>query len=661
MPPQIDQLQAKIQQKILQATFLKNMACLQLNMPSVHEYFKNYQPQKAQLAFDADNNVNLIANDCFVYEGDPKTLSVEQVGKFLKNPPCFEFEIPVRDNENYKYKHEKVINELYQKRRELLGLNSPFYMEENGQINFIAVMGIGLGYHVEELFSLFSIRSIFIFEPEPDVFYAALHCIDISEWFKCCIQLGGELTLKIGGGESEFVNEISHYFKREGFFNLPQMYLYRHYISDKTTDAFKLISELEYRYKSGWGFCEDEIIGISHTLSNISDNKAATLLDNAKLHKKELPVFIIGNGPSLDNNLAYIKENQNNVIIISSGTSLKPLLNYGIIPDMHVEQERPKSIYHWVKQIGHQDILKQIPLLCLNTVYPGILALFKRPYIMLKAGDAGTSFIHEHISAKYSELYFCNPTVTNASTAGALAMGFENLYLFGLDYGFKSEDSHHAQGSIYQDIKGFKMKGHFKVPGNFGGEVYTTRVFDSSRGVLEMLLEQNPNVKCINASDGAAIKLTSPERTYNFPKFSPIKNKKQTIESYLTNCFNNSYSFKHDLYAEFSNVIPDFESYITLLIQTISRVKTKNELTNAFTVQFKFITEYGNDKNKLLFHRFFIGSINYLQAGIMNNVARYKNQQEQQDYIQFCIVKMQQHLLFLLQDVTEHYNKEARA
>ena len=432
-------------------------------------------------------------------------------------------------------------------------------------------------------------------------------------------------------------------------------------MSNKTTDAFKLISELEYRYKSGWGFCEDEIIGISHTLANISDNKAAILLEKAKKYKKEQPVFIIGNGPSLDNDLAYIKANQENVIIISSGTSLKPLLNYGITPDIHVEQERPKSIYQWVKKIGYEELLKEIPLLCLNTVYPGILNLFKQPYVMLKAGDAGTSFIHDFVSDKYLELFFCNPTVTNASTSGAVAMGFKEMYLFGLDYGFKSEKEHHAKGSIYQDIENFTMTGDFKVPANFGGELFTRRVFDSSRGVLEMLLEQNPTVKCFNASDGAAIKLTTPMRSQNFPKFKSIKNKKKIVESYLQSCFDDSYSFEHDIYNEFSSALPYFSSYVSFLIETLNSVKTKNELTNAFSIQFKFVMQFESDRNKMLFHRFFIGTLNFLQASIMNNVFRYKDEQEQKDFIQYCISEIKEHLLFLLSDVSEHYNKPARA
>jgi len=661
MTAPLDALQVKIQTQLLQATFLKNMMFLKQHMPAIYEYYQNYTPKKIQLAIDNKGAINLATNNQFVYPDDPKQESLKQVDAFLQKPPSFDFEITMTDEKTHQYEHEKVLNRIFTKRFEDLSKFAPYALASGEQINFIAFMGSGLGHHIEQLFTQYAVRSMFIFEPEPDVFFATLHSVEIDRWFETCKALGGELTLKIGGGEDVFVNDVYQYFKREGYFNLPQMYLYRHYKSDKTNDAFKRINDLAYRYKSGWGFCEDEIIGISHTLSNISDNNAATLLAHIKPCKKNFPVFIIGNGPSLDENLQYIKENQDNVVLISSGTSLKPLLNYGITPDIHVEQERPQGIYQWVKKIGYEEQLKTIPLICLNTVYPGILALFKRPYVMLKAGDAGTSFIHEYVSDKYSELFFCNPTVTNASSAGAIAMGFNKLYLFGLDYGFKSEQEHHAKGSIYQDIQDFTMSGDFKVPGNFGGEVHTMRVFDSSRGVLEMLLENNPKVKCVNASDGAAIKLTTPSRFDALPKFKKIKNKKVVVEDYLTRSFDNSYSIKHDLYAEFSAVLPHFTQYIDFLIKQLATVTTKNELTDAFAIQFKFMNQHENERSRKLFHRFFSGSLNYLQAGIMNNVARYANKQKQQDYIQYCINEMQQHLLFLLDDVSEHYNKAARA
>ena len=660
MAIQLDPLQLKIQTQLLHATFLKNMAFLKQNLPAIYQFYQGYTPNNIQLAVDDNGFINLAVNNAFLYPEDPKAMSLQQVKTFLQNPPSLDFEIePVEDGKST-YQHEKVISGLVHKRKEELNGHSAYSLKPGDQINFIAFVGSGLGHHIEQLIEQYSVRSLFLYEPEPDVFFATLHNIDLGEWFATCQRLGGELTLKIGGTEEEFVNEIYAYFKREGFFNLVQMYLYRHYMSDTTSGAFKRINELAYRYKAGWGFCEDEIIGISHTLTNISKNKAHILLNDVK-NNKDHPVFIIGNGPSLNDNLEYIKQNQNNAIIISSGTSLKPLLDNGITPDLHVEQERPKYIYQWVKKIGHEALLKQIPLLCLNTVYPGILSLFKQPYVVMKSGDAGTTFINEYVSDKYHQLFFCNPTVTNASTASAVAMGFKKLYLFGLDYGFKSKEEHHAKGSAYDDVKTFQLQNELKVADNKGGYINTTRIFDFSRGVLEMLLGANKQVDCINISDGAKIEHASYSDHLQLPKLKEIKDKQKLVEQYLTNSFNDNYVISHDLSAEFQNILPDFQAYISAICDSFNEVVNKNQLTEIFSLQYKFVNDFEGDRSRKLFHKIFSGSLNYLQASIMDNVSRYRDKAAQEAYISFCIHEMKSHLLFLLSDLSEHFDKDARA
>ena len=661
MTIQLDPLQLKLQTQLLHATFLKNMAFLKQNMPTIFQYYQGYKPKKVHLAIDNNGSVNLSVNDAFVYQEDPKQSSINQVSNFLKKPLSLDFDVSVSETDNYTYQHQKVINELFKKRKSELKGPSPYILKPGEQINFIAFMGSGLGHHIEELSNQYSIRSMCIFEPEPDMFFATLHSVDISLWFASCKRLGGEFILKVGGVEEEFINDIYSFFKREGFFNLVQMYLYRHYMSNTTTGAFKKINELAYRYKAGWGFCEDEIIGISHTLTNISGNKAYILLDEVKKINNNPPVFIIGNGPSLSEHIDYIKKNQSNVIVISSGTALKPLLDNGIQPDIHVEQERPKSIYQWVKKVGHEAVLKETPLICLNTVYPGILSLFKQPYVAMKSADAGTSFIHNYISDKYKNLLFCNPTVTNASTSTAIAMGFNKLYLFGLDYGFKSKDKHHAKGSAYDDVKSFTLNNELKVSDNFGGEINTTRIFDFSRGVLEMLLGKNQQVQCINLSNGAKINHTEYFKPEQLPQFKIINNKKKLVDKYLSNSFNNDYLISHNLLEEFQTTYPIFKHYIFMLCNCLDDVTNKNQLTEAFSLQYKFVNDIEEKIEKKLFHQFFSGSLNYLQASIMENVARYSEQAKQNAYIAYCIDEMQQHLLFLLSDLSENFNKDARA
>ena len=659
-----DPIMLKIQTQLLKATFLNNMAILKKIMPEIYNYYLNYTPNNAQLTFDDSGRVNMMAAGQLVYQGDPKVESQAQVEAFLKKPPRFDFEVAAVESDDFIYDHEKVIHKIFNKKRELLKNKKTAKLEKKGQINFLTIMGSGLGYHLEYLFEQFSIRSAFIYEPEPDCFFATLHCIDILPLFEHCQLHGGDLTFKIGGGVESYVNEISTSLKNQGNFNIAKMYLYRHYFSDKTTQAFKLINELAYRYRSGWGFCEDEIIGISHTLTNISKNKYPTILQTAKSHKKDQPVFVIGNGPSLDNSFEYLKKNQHSAVIISCGTALKPLLDNGITPDLHIEQERPAMIYDWIKKVGHEEKLKTIDLICLNTVYPEILHCFKQAHVILKPGDAGTAFIQNMLSDKYAEIYYTNPTVTNAGTAAAISMGFKNLYLFGLDYGFKDEKHHHSKESLwYKDNEGLKeadIKGHFTVAGNFGGKVSTTRVFDASRGVLELLLQENDDVICVNSSDGALISFAIPCLIRDLPALKTIAFKNKFVTDFLLLSFTNKDYENRDLGCEFKALMPKFKEYFDTLESILLDVKSSHELVNAFSKQYQFVYDIENDNDKKLFHRFMGGSLNYLQTSIMQNVLSFADKSQQEEYIKFCTHAMNTHFEWLYHDINANFDQPAK-
>lgn len=651
-----------IQSKVLSATFSHNMAVLKTEMPDIYNFYKNYIPKNTLLIFDANNHVNLMANGELVYKGNPLLESNKQVEKFIEDPNHIRYQIDL-DGASY-FEHEKVLHKIINKRESRPGKMPQYTLSENEQIDFIAFMGAGLGYHLESLFAKIPIRSALIYEPDPDCFYATLHNIDIAKLLGDCQKNGGNLTLKIGGGSAGFVNEISSIFSEHGYFNIAHMYLYRHYLSERTTDAFNMVRELAYRYVSSWGFFEDETISLTHTLSNISTYKYPAILTTAKENNRQQPVFIIGNGPSLDASYEYLKENRKNALFISCGTALKPLLDNDIVPDIHVEVERTTALFEWVDKVGHKDKLKEMYLICLNTVYPKILKLFKEAFIILKPRDAGTAFIQEFISDKYAEINNCNPTVSNAASASVVAMGFKNLYLFGVDYGFKSEEHHHSKDSVYftnrDELNITELEGAMKVKGNFGGDVYTTHHYDRSRLALEMLLEENPDVKCVNTSDGAKVQLTTPSKLADLPIFNKLQKKSDDIASILNESFDNKDYENTDLNHEFKILLPKFELLMKQLLEFNLNVKTRLDLVNSFSLQYNFVADINNNQVKKLFHRFIHGSLNYFQSNIMSNTYFYTDKKQQEDYIQFCLKIMNEHFWWLLDELKNNYNKPSK-
>ncbi|MCG6199797.1 6-hydroxymethylpterin diphosphokinase MptE-like protein [Psychromonas antarctica] len=663
MTAQVDPL-LDIQTKVLRATFINNMAVLKKYMPDVFKFYESYTPTRVKLTFDDKGHLNLVSNGNLIYQGDPKKLSDQQVAEFLEKPHNLTYH--VAQDGSYNFEHEKVLVNICERRQKEAGFNNTAIFPKNEQIDFIAFMGTGLGYHLQSLFVTNDIRYAFVYEPDPDCFYCTLHSVDIGDMIKKCFSRGGQLTLQIGGNANGFVNEISRIFKRQGYFNLSKMFLYRHYLSEQTNEAFQMVHDLAYRYAGGWGFCEDEVIGISHTLSNIGIHKFPIILASAKEKSKDQPVFIIGNGPSLDESFTYLKTNKKKAIFISCGSALKPLLDNGIVPDIHIEMERTASLYDWVIKAGKKEQLQKIDLICLNTVYPEVLKLFKQAHLILKPEDAGSLFIRDYISKKYPEIYYCNPTVSNAATSSVVALGFKNLYLFGVDYGFKSEDHHHSKDSLYfteqtnQDLDLGVIKGQLKVPGNFGGEVFATQTFDSSRMMLEMLLQANPDINCVNTSDGAMVELSTPCQINDLPDFKDFEDKSELVKRILLESFDNNDYSQTDLFEEFEKLLPKMQAYLNQLLDFSQNVRSRVELSEMFSAQYKFIEDCQQSKSKRLFSKFMRGSLNYLQANIMSNVYLYSEQTQQEEYIQFCLMTMNTHLKWSFEELKAHYNKPAK-
>lgn len=662
MTTQIDPL-LDIQTKVLRATFVNNMAVLKKYMPDVFNFYQNYTPTRVKLTFDGSGHLNLVSNGNLIYQDDPKKSSEQQVKAFIENPHNIVYHV-ARDG-NGAFEHENILLKIVEHREKEVGTQTKITFPKDEQIDFIAFMGTGLGYHLQSLFDEYDIRYAFVYEPDPDCFYCTLHCIDIGNMIKACFEKGGQLTLQVGGNSNGFVNEIAKIFKSKGYFNVAKMFLYRHYFSKETDDAFQQVHDIAHRYVGGWGFGEDEIISLTHTLTNISTYKFPSILQRAKEFKRDLPVFIVGNGPSLDESITYLKNNQNKGLIFSSGTALKPLLDNGIIPDFHIETERTALLFDWIDRVGHKDKLKEIDIIALNTVYPEVLKLFKQAYLLLKPSDTGSAFMEKFISQKYTQVMFCNPTVTNTASAAAIAMGFKNLYLFGVDYGFKSAVFHHSKDSLYfkenDELNlGAEIKEELEVTGNFEEKVFTTQIFDGSRMVLEMLLQENPDVNCINTSDGVRIQLTTPCRSADLPHFSDLNNKSILIEELLRDSFDNTMYQDTNLVAEFKKLLPKMNAYLKQLLLFSKGVKSRIDLTEAFSAQYKFLNDFEHDRIKMLLHRFLSGSLNYFQSNIMSNVYLYSDKQQQQEYIVFCLKMMRDHFEWLFEELKNNYDKPSK-
>lgn len=327
-------------------------------------------------------------------------------------------------------------------------------------------------------------HSLFIFEENIDLFRISCYFVHYPALFD---QVGPKALYL-------FVKEIidpkilRHYFaarKISSNFMLLELQMYQ---SQKLDAARELLNQEFLSNKRGWGSFEDEMIGIANSLKN---NQYKVLSYPKRINA---PVCVIGNGPSLDSLLPFIKKMQDRMIIFSCGTALKVLKNYGIQPDFQIEIER----IDYLKDVLCDAPLGDTTLLCGNMVNPSALALAKEGYIFLRGGSS-SSYMFES-----SVIECAAPFVGNAGAALAMQMGSEVL-LCGIDCGYIEGMSKHAQGSYYGDEGVDLPPNVHPVRANSNRAVYADSIFLLSRQNLETAIMLFKPKMVLNLGWGAFI------------------------------------------------------------------------------------------------------------------------------------------------------------
>lgn len=670
----MDVNQQELTKMMLQATLLANLALLQEQMPAIYETFKSYTPSDTGVAIDESGNANLFNNNNFVYQYDPREFASQQVAEFLEKPLYFKYQLNHQDDKELLFEHAALLKSIYNVRTAETDnkINNP---AEEKRLDFVCFLGGGLGYQIEELLKQKDVLNVFLFEPSKDTFYALLHCIELKPLFDKCTANGGQFSIRVSGGEDGVINEISKFLFNQGHFNISQILFFKHYDSPLIEKTINRVKEIGYRWSAGWGFFEDEIIGLSHTISNLK--AGFPVIKKSKFFKNKLensPVFIAANGPSLDSAIDFLKANQDNIIVVSCGTALKALLVNGIKPDIHIEMERVAYLLDWVEVVerteGIDTKLDELNIIALNTVYDGVLKRFKSAHLLSKVNDCGGRFI-DALDEKNQFVFpeHSNPTVSNTALAAVISLGFKQVYLTGTDFGFVSKDHHHSKHSIYFD-EDFKHKdtvekgiqGRMVVKGNFRDEVQTTPIFDSSKGNIELLLQDNLDVKVFNTTDGAFIRYTEPKRIEDIDALDSIDDKQNQISALLKRGASLEQLSTGNVELRIEK-IKNITKYALeqLLSYTSVYINTREELADIFNIQNKSLLtlKKGNEDDRVVYW-LIQGSFRYFQAYIMTSCYYYNDLNKRVEFMNACVEAFNNHIKGIYLEFIENYNKPAK-
>jgi hypothetical protein len=650
--------------------FEKNLACFEKYYPDIAESIANFKTREGfylHVSPSGHGNIFPKGSEVPLYTNDPLGQMKAQVKRNVENPF-----LTLTDYSEYNDDDDKRIHMIYMNKLSK-------FMAETGAIGKEKVstlpptfpsgiiFGIGLGYHISLLLEEHSFDYLFLIEPDFELFFASLFCTDWQEIITKVDEAGNCLFFLLGADEETLIKDLEVLAEDIGAFSLVRCFCYQHLPDEKINKLIsKWVSDY-FRFQYGHGFFNDAITGFAHSIYHVENT--VPLLRNWESKRLDLdtPVFIVGNGPSLDEAEKFIKENEKNALVFAAGTAVASLYKKGVEADFHVLVERPYSNYKIFGDILPEEVYKRTNLLGLNTLYPDNVFRYKWTGLAGKGNESGT-FLLDLLSCYDSgkgipQLPYCNPVVANTALSFALFFGFRNIYLFGVDNGNLPCGSHHSKDSIYkQDQSDDSESGYLCMPmqgkrieGNLGGYVITNQLFLTAHRQLEKLISLYSGSTVYNVGPGAKLKGTHP---LNVHELLPIS-KKIDIEEQVSIIKNDFfYALPNDTISEEIIAINKFEDICDHLVSLCeSEIDSREKAADMLKRQERYVYAFRNTTLHHLFHTL-RGALLYYHCPLVTLLYTYKDEQFSLQRFHEANKLWKEYILAMKTSYRQHYHEK---
>ena len=440
----------------------------------------------------------------------------------------------VRDNNNKKV----LLHSEYEPQKEAEKLINNYDLKDK---KIIVILGLGLGYHLKELIKKVPKDvHLWVVEKREDIYRAFLNSTGLN------MVLSRE-GLQFFIGEIKFSALLAHIQK---LFQ-PQTLTFNQILIVSHPPSF----QLDPLYYEGFSKqLRDAIyyLLVSHDTGiltaprwaqndweNILEVIKGTPVKNLFEKFKDKPAIIISGGPSLDQDINKLPKVEGKAILICLGTTFRPLIKKGIIPDLTVAIDAGAHHIKYFKGIKERrTCLVANPIVC-----PQVFQEFKGRKFICSSGIGNENPSRVLVEKYLGEVGGIEGGITVATIAFELArlMGCNPIILMGQDLSFPSKMDH-AQGTAFISKADFNNPSLLKVPSNDGKEVPTYAVFLAAIHTFEEQIENFPGI-CINTSPSGALikgtKIMSFKEAFrgycekrekeNFKEMLEILNKKEEV------------------------------------------------------------------------------------------------------------------------------------
>ncbi|MCR5128363.1 MAG: DUF115 domain-containing protein [Lachnospiraceae bacterium] len=235
--------------------------------------------------------------------------------------------------------------------------------------------------------------------------------------------------------------------------------------------------------------CRNELFA----LSVLNKSSLASALFK-RLTDRNMPVVLVGAGPSLEKNVKELREVNKRALIVSASHSLRILQREGIVPDLIAEidskdwafLEGENTACHLLisSQASLADQKQQVGRCIYFSFDQNIFMLQELQEEPVLSDNSGS------VLTEMFELF--------------VKYGFSRFILVGQDLAYSKEGDTHAGGEYQNEISGRK---HIRVPGKHGDFVESRYDWIRFRDYYERQITNHPELTVLDATaEGALIK-----------------------------------------------------------------------------------------------------------------------------------------------------------
>jgi hypothetical protein len=371
----------------------------------------------------------------------------------------------------------------------------------------VIFLGIFHGLHIDYFFSRTDVHTALFMEPDIARFEVSCYFLDYEAIRE---KIGGRLYIALG--EDERAGAIQEFFTKSRIapliwaralpaYAIPQAPVMIENLKLLQTARTDMIFPLDF-----------ELQGLINGFSQIE--KKRFLLSGEITTSSQCRIAVVATGPSLSNDLEWLKDNQKNVIIFAVHSSVKILKKHGIIPDFQFCLDiHPSS----PEELAALDLYKEKPMIQYYKATDGYFNVVDTVLMVAEEYKPDPVILKKTLA-------FTHPSTTCLAFAFADYCSPQEIYLIGCDFGYRSVENDHAAGSMYEELQNQQdtaVKTHYGttlqaiVPSNFKetGFIQTTTFLSIAKITIESRIETSKkHYKVFNMSDGVEVKHAIPKR-----------------------------------------------------------------------------------------------------------------------------------------------------